>query len=122
MRIIFAGSAELGCPIIDMLLHVHRHELAGIITQPPRPKGRHLHLSPCAVHAFADKRNIPVLTPKNINTPESINEIKALRPDLMIVVAYGQILRPQVLELPTAGCINLHASLLPKYRGAAPIQ
>lgn len=122
MRIVFAGSAELGCPIIDMLLHVHRHELVGVITQPPRPKGRRLHLSPCIVHAFAEKRDIPVLTPKNINTPESIADIKALRPDLMIVVAYGQILKPAVLAIPPAGCINLHASLLPKYRGAAPIQ
>ena len=122
MRIVFAGSAKLGCPIIDMLLHVRRHDLVGIITQPPRPKGRHLHLSPCAVHAFANERNIPVLTPKNINTPESITEIKQLQPDLMIVVAYGQIFKQAVLDLPSAGCINLHASLLPKYRGAAPIQ
>ncbi len=122
MRILFAGSAELGCPTIDMLLKVHRHELVGVLTQPDRPSGRKLKVSPCAVHAFMADHDVPVFMPENVNSPESIAVIKDLAPDLLIVVAYGQILRKELLDLPTKGCINLHASILPYYRGAGPIQ
>ena len=122
MRILFAGSAELGCPTIDMLLGMKRHELVGVLTQPDRPSGRRLKVSPCAVHAFMANHDIPVFMPENVNSPESIAIIKDLAPDLLIVVAYGQILRTELLSLPSKGCINLHASILPAYRGAGPIQ
>lgn len=122
MRILFAGSAALGCPTIDMLLKMHRHKLVGVLTQPDRPSGRKLKVSPCPVHAFMADYNVPVFMPENVNSPESIATIKELAPDLLIVVAYGQILKSELLALPPKGCINLHASILPSYRGAGPIQ
>jgi len=122
MRIAFAGSGPLGCPTLEALIGGHRHLLVGVITQPDRPKGRRLRVSPCAVRAFVQDTRIPVLTPLNVNSAESLQQIRALAPDLVLVAAYGQILKPELLELPAGGCINLHASLLPAHRGAAPIQ
>ncbi len=122
MRIVFMGSAELACPCLDTLLASAGDEVVGVVTQPDRPRGRSLRLGPCPVRARAAQRGIPVLTPERVNAPESVRAIRALAPDLAVVVAYGQILKPELLGIPPRGCVNLHASLLPKYRGAAPIQ
>jgi methionyl-tRNA formyltransferase len=122
MRIIFMGSAEWACPCLDRLLTNPADQVVGVVTQPDRPKGRSLHVAPCAVRAHVATRGIPVFTPENVNTPDSVAALRVLAPDLIIVVAYGQFLKAPILNLPPRGCINVHASLLPKYRGAAPIQ
>lgn len=122
MRILFMGSAELACPCLDRLLAGTADTVVGVVTQPDRPKGRSLKLAPCAVRAHVAARDIPVLTPENINTPENVAALRALAPDIIVVVAYGQFLKADILNLPPCGPVNVHASLLPKYRGAAPIQ
>jgi len=122
MRIIFMGSAGLSCPSLAALLQSRPDELAGVVCQPDRPQGRELHVAPCAVKKEAQGAGVPILTPANVNAPDSVSALRALRPDLIVVVAYGQILRAALLEMPPCGCLNIHASLLPRYRGAAPIQ
>lgn len=122
MRIIFMGSAELACPCLDRLLANPADQIVGVVTQPDRPKGRSLQMAPCAVRAHVAERGIPILTPENVNTPDSVAALRALAPDLIVVVAYGQFLKADILNLPQYKIINVHASLLPKYRGAAPIQ
>lgn len=122
MRIAFMGSAALSCPSLENLSACAEDKVVGVVTQPDRPKGRSLQTTPCSVRALASGLGIPVLTPQNVNAPETIAAIKALSPDLIVVVAYGQILKSALLQIPARGCINVHASLLPKYRGAAPIQ
>lgn len=122
MRIVFMGSAELACRALETLTRSDSDELAAVITQPDRPKGRHLHFAPCPAKAYAERKGARILTPPNVNAPESLDKIRALHPDLLVVVAYGQILRRPLLDTPAHGCVNLHSSLLPKYRGAAPIQ
>lgn len=122
MRIVFMGSAGFACPCLEQLLSCPRDEVVAVVTQPDRPKGRNLEVSACPVKAYLGSRNIPVLSPARINAPDSLSAIQALRPDLLVVVAYGQLLKPALLALPPRGCINVHGSLLPRYRGAAPIQ
>jgi len=122
MRIVFMGSAELACPCLDVVLGQPGHVVAGVVSQPARPCGRSLKPTPCPAHAHALEKGLPVLTPDRINTPDMIEALRAYHPDLIVVVAYGQILKPTILDLPPLGCVNVHASLLPKYRGAAPIQ
>ncbi len=122
MRIVFMGSAELACPCLDRLLAAASDQIVGVVTQPDRPKGRSRQMAPCALHAHIAKQGVPVLMPEKVNAPDSVATLRALAPDLIIVVAYGQFLKTAILELPLLGCINVHASLLPKYRGAAPIQ
>jgi len=122
MRILFMGSAGFACPCLEQLLSSSRDEVVAVVTQPDRPKGRNLEVSACPVKAYLGSRNIPVLSPAKVNTPESLAAIQGLRPDLLVVVAYGQILKPDLLAIPPLGCINVHGSLLPRYRGAAPIQ
>ena len=122
MRIIFMGSAALACPCLDSLLANPADQVVGVVTQPDRPKGRTLQVAPCAVRAHVATRGIPLLTPENVNAPDSVAALRSLVPDLIVVVAYGQFLKVDILDLPPRGCINVHASLLPKYRGAAPIQ
>lgn len=118
----FMGSSSLGCPALDRLLGDPDLTLAAAITQADKPKGRALRVSPCPVKEYVSARGVPVLTPENVNDAGFLRTLRELRPDLVIVVAYGRILRPDVLATPRLGCVNLHASLLPKYRGAAPIQ
>ena len=101
---------------------VEREWVVGVITQPDRPAGRGLRLRPPPVKVVAAELGLEVFQPGSINRPESLEYLRALAPDLMVVAAFGQLLKKPVLELPTRGCINIHASLLPKYRGAAPIQ
>ncbi len=121
MRIVFMGSSEFACPTLEAMLRSGLDSIAAVITQPDRPKGRSLHVSPCPVKAKLGDR-LPVLAPPRVNTPEALAQIHALQPDLLVVVSYGQILGPALLALPPLGCVNLHGSLLPRYRGAAPIQ
>jgi len=122
MRIIFMGSGDLGCPVVERLLAAPQDELVAVVTQPDRPQGRKLQLAPCPVKAFVAGRGVPVLTPEKCGAPEFVAQLAALRPDLIVVAAYGQFLPRALLDLPPHGVINVHPSLLPKYRGAAPIQ
>ncbi len=119
MRIVFMGSAGFAC---ESLRALSGESIVGVVTQPDRPSGRKLIPSPSALRVTAEDLGLPVLTPENVNSADSIKELERLAPDLIAVVAYGQILKKAVLQLPSLGCINLHASLLPEYRGAAPIQ
>ncbi len=122
MRIIFMGSAALACPCLERIVSAGTDVLAAVVTQPDRPKGRKLTVAPCPVRALFSSSDIPVMTLRNVNDDSSIRKIRELRPDLIAVVAYGQILKAPLLDIPPLGCINIHASMLPKYRGAAPIE
>ncbi len=122
MRVVFMGSAEIACPALGALLDAPSVDVVGVVTQPDRPKGRRLKLAPCAVKAFMANYAVPLLSPDNINTLEAMAELRSLNPDLVVVAAYGQILRAEALGIPPLGYINIHTSLLPLYRGAAPIQ
>lgn len=122
IRIIFMGSAELACPSLEKLRTTPGMRVVGVATQPERPKGRSLRPAACPVCAHVAHLGIPVLMPEKINTQETLAVLRDLQPDVIVVVAYGQILKRAILDLPRLGCINLHASLLPRYRGAAPVQ
>jgi methionyl-tRNA formyltransferase len=122
LRIIFMGSAELACPTFQALADHPDYDLLAAITQPDRPKGRHLKLDFSGVKKIAVARGVPVLQPERARHEPFIQELRRLDPELIVVVAYGQILPPSILDLPRHGCLNVHTSLLPKYRGAAPIQ
>ncbi|MDO9049834.1 MAG: methionyl-tRNA formyltransferase [Methylobacter sp.] len=121
MKIIFAGTPEFAVPCLQMLLD-SEHEICAVYTQPDRPagRGRKLQLSP--VKALALTAGIPVFQPLTMKTDEDLQQVSALNADVMVVVAYGMILTQAVLDVPKLGCINVHASLLPRWRGAAPIQ
>ena len=122
MRLVFMGSADIACPSLEALLQEPSVDVVGVVTQPDRPKGRRLQTSACAVKAHIEGAGVPILSPQNVNTQESLDALTALQPDLIVVIAYGQILKPTILAIPRLGCINVHTSLLPQYRGAAPIQ
>jgi methionyl-tRNA formyltransferase len=120
MRIVFLGTGEIGLPTLRYLLANSDHEIVGVVTQPDRPVGRKLVLTPPAVKVLATEAGVPVFQPEKIrNFVEPLRELNA---DLFIVVAYGQLLSQAVLDTPRLACLNLHASLLPKHRGASPIQ
>lgn len=121
MRIIYMGTPDFAVPALETLI-TSGHEVAGVVTQPDKPKGRGKAMQFPPVKVTALKYEIPVYQPVKVREPEFINVLKQLNPDAIIVAAFGQILPKEVLELPNLGCINIHASLLPKYRGAAPIQ
>jgi len=120
MRVIFFGSASIGFPSLEALLASAQDEVVSVVTQPDRPAGRKQQLTPCPVKTFAQERGIPVLSPEKVK--DSFPELAALKADLFVVVAYGQYIPQSVLALPGQGAINLHPSLLPKYRGSSPIQ
>jgi len=122
MRTVFFGSAPIGFPLLKALLFSAQDEVAAVVTQPDRPSGRQLQLTPCPVKAFAVGRGLTVLSPDKIGSVDSLQQLAALRADLFVVAAYGQYIPKPVRILPPAGIINLHPSLLPEYRGAAPIQ
>ena len=122
LRLIFMGTAELACASLAALADWPGAEVVAVVTQPDRPKGRDLKLQPSAVKSLALARQIPVLQPARARHEDFLAQLRALAPDLLVVVAYGQILPPAILELPRHGCLNVHTSLLPKHRGAAPIQ
>lgn len=120
MKIIFMGTPEFAVPSLNQL--IKHHEVCAVFTQPDKPKGRGKKIAFSPVKEVAMSFNIPVFQPIKLKKEsEIINEIKKIKPDFIIVVAYGQILSKEILEIPKYACINLHASLLPKYRGAAPI-
>jgi methionyl-tRNA formyltransferase len=121
MRLIFAGTPEFSVPVLQALLD-SRHEVVAVYTQPDRPAGRGRKLKPGPVKQLALERGIPVRQPVSLKNADAQQELAALHPDLMIVVAYGLILPQAVLDTPVLGCVNLHASILPRWRGAAPIQ
>lgn len=120
MKVIFLGTAEFAYPSLKALLS-SPHKVIAAVTQPDRPKGRGQKVTFSAIKTLAAAQNLPVFQPEKIRDPAFLEILRALHPDLMVVVAYGQILSPSVLAIPPLGCINVHASLLPKYRGAAPI-
>jgi len=120
MRIVFAGTPDFAVPCLRAA--AQRHEVVAVYTQPDRPAGRGRELTPSPVKREALLRGIEVLQPENFKSAVSKAALRALKPDLMIVVAYGLILPQSVLDIPTYGCWNVHASLLPRWRGAAPIQ
>jgi methionyl-tRNA formyltransferase len=121
MRIVFIGAGEIGVPTLQALLK-SAHEVVGVATQPDKPVGRSQLIEPPPIKNALSGTNIPVLQPARIKDRQAIEEIRALRPDVIVVMAYGQILPRDVLEIPENGCLNLHTSLLPRWRGAAPIQ
>ena len=122
LRIIFMGTAELSCASLEKLCGDARFQVVAVVTQPDKPKGRDLKLQPSPVKVLAQKFNLPVLQPLKARDEAFVTELRTLKPDLIVVVAYGQILPQSILDLPPYGCLNVHTSLLPKYRGAAPIQ
>lgn len=121
MRAVFMGTPDIAAEVLKSLL-LSRHEIVAVVTQPDRPKGRGRELTKSPVKLVAEEHGIPVLQPEKVKAPEAVAELKALAPEVILVVAFGQILSKEILELPKYGCINVHASLLPEYRGAAPIQ
>ena len=122
LRIIFMGTAPLACASLQALATSSAFSVVAVVTQPDRPKGRDLQLQPSAVKELALKLNLPVLQPERARDHQVLEQLRALTADLMVVAAYGQILPQAMLDLPTFGCLNVHTSLLPRYRGAAPIQ
>ena len=119
-RVVFMGTPEFAVPCLSML--AQQTELLAVVTQPDKPRGRGQKLVPSPVKAKAIALGVPVLQPARVKTPEFAAQLAALAPDLMVVVAYGKILSQELLDIPKYGCINVHASLLPRYRGAAPMQ
>lgn len=121
MRLLFFGTPKFAVPVLESLL-LRGDEIAAVVTQPDRPQGRHLVLTPPPVKTFSLQRNILLLQPEKVKSAEFIQKVKTLRPELIVVAAFGQIFPKELLDLPRHGCWNVHASLLPAYRGANPIQ
>lgn len=121
MRLLFMGTPEFAAASLKNLIQAG-FEIAGVITQPDRPKGRGMELQPSAVKTVALEKGLPLRQPAAVATPEFLEQFAQIKPDLVIVVAFGQKIPPAILFEPKFGCINVHGSLLPKYRGAAPIQ
>jgi len=121
MRIVFLGTPPFAVPSLEALLAAG-HEVVAVFTQPDRPKGRAQSLTASAVKNAAVARQLPVFQPERIRRPENVVQLSEYRPDLMVVVGYGQIIPQSIIDIPPHGILNVHASLLPKYRGAAPIQ
>ena len=121
MRIVFMGTPDFAVPTLEALIGAG-HELAAVVTQPDKPKGRGKAVLMTPVKEKALECGIPVYQPKKVREPEFLDVLRELNPDVIVVVAFGQILPREILTLPPFGCVNVHASLLPKYRGAAPIQ
>jgi len=131
MRIVFVGTGEIGVPTLRMLREWREHQLVGIVTQPDRPVGRDQKLTPPPIKAASQKFSVAaptskseleVFQPARIKARATIEAIRVLNPDVIVVMAYGQILSREVLQIPKIACLNLHASILPRWRGAAPIQ
>lgn len=119
-KIVFMGSPEFAVPTLQAL--VGKFNVVGVVTQPDRPAGRGRKLTPPPIKSLAEEYGLPVIQPPRLRQPDAIEQLHNWKPDVIVVAAFGQILRPQVLDLPPQGCINVHASLLPRWRGAAPIR
>ena len=122
MRIIFCGTGDIGAPTLKALLDSEKHEVCAVVTQPDKPAGRDMKPRASAIKLLALERGIPVQQPVRLRSEESVAALRAWKPEVLVVVAYGQLLSPEVLRIPTVACLNLHASLLPRHRGASPIQ
>lgn len=122
MRIVFMGSAALAVPSLSAILNSADDEVVGVVSQPDRPAGRKRVLTPCPLKAFAEEQGLHIMTPEKVGTPESVEALAALKPDLFVVVAYGQYIPSKIIALAPKEAINVHPSQLPKYRGSAPIQ
>ena len=121
-RVLFMGSGEIGLPVLRWLIKAPDLELVAVVTQPDKNVGRSQILTAPAPKRVALEIGLPVLQPAKVRRPEALDVIRGFRPELIIVMAYGQILPKDLLEMPRIACLNLHASLLPRHRGAAPIQ
>lgn len=121
MKVVFMGTPDFSVPTLEKIIEAG-HEVIGVVTQPDKAKGRGKKVLFSPVKEKALEHNLPVYQPRRAREPEFIEEMRALNPDVMVVVAFGQILPKDILDIPKYGCVNVHASLLPKYRGAAPIQ
>jgi methionyl-tRNA formyltransferase len=119
IKTVFMGSPEFALPILRQL--AERYPVVGVVTQPDRPAGRGKKLTPPPLKELALELSLPVIQPSRMSEPEAMQQLQAWAPDLIVVAAFGQILRPAVLDMPAYGCINVHGSLLPRWRGAAPI-
>lgn len=122
MRIVFMGSADVSAAVLRALVTAPLMQVAGVVTQPDRPSGRNCRLTPCDCKREALLHGLHLLTPEKLNNAEVIAQIAEWAPDVIVVVAYGQFLGARILGLPPLGCVNVHLSLLPRYRGAAPVQ
>lgn len=123
MNVIFMGTPEFSVPCLKTLLEMPEVNVVCVVTQPDKPRGRGKNILPSPVKIFAEKNGLKIFQPAKIKLPESVEVLKKFSPDLIVVVAFGQILSKEVLQIPKKfGCVNVHASLLPKYRGAAPMQ
>ncbi len=121
LRLVFMGTPEISAVCLKELL-TEEFDIAGVYTQPDRPKNRGMKLQPSPVKTLALENGLPVFQPESFRRPETVEELRALRPDIIAVVAYGRILPQAVLDIPRLGCVNIHTSLLPEYRGPAPYQ
>ncbi|NLM14110.1 MAG: methionyl-tRNA formyltransferase [Epulopiscium sp.] len=121
MKVVFMGTPDFAVPSLQKLID-EKYYIAAVVTQPDRPKGRGKKMVAPPVKELAVKYDIPVFQPERVRNPEFIETLRSIAPDLIVVIAFGQILPKEILDIPTYGCINVHGSLLPKYRGAAPIQ
>lgn len=122
MRVVFIGTGEIGLPSLQALLESKDVSVAAVVTQPDKPVGRSQKVTASPVKTLAFKYHLPIYQPEDINVPAAVAQLKYLKPDVLVVCAYGQILKKQILNLPSKACLNIHASLLPKYRGASCIQ
>jgi methionyl-tRNA formyltransferase len=121
MRVVFLGTGDIGVPSLEALARSGFHEVQAVFTQPDRPAGRQLKPRPPPVKVAARELDLPVFQPEKIRAPDAVSELRRLKPDVIVVAAYGQIISKAILSLPLFGCINIHASLLPRHRGASPI-
>lgn len=122
LRTVFFGTAELACPSLAALARTPEFQVAAVVTQPDRPKGRDLKRQPAPVKTLALELGLPVWQPERCRAPAFLDQLRAAAPAFIVVAAYGQLLPPDLLAIPPLGCLNVHTSLLPRYRGAAPIQ
>jgi methionyl-tRNA formyltransferase len=122
MRVVFIGTGEIGVPTLRALLNSSEHQLIGVVTGPDKPVGREQRIEPSAIKAALAATRMSILQPTRIKDRQSVEDVRALAPDVIVVIAYGQILPRDLLEIPKIACLNLHASLLPRWRGAAPVQ
>lgn len=122
MRVVFFGSSEFSVPTLQAFASCPRHEVVGVAAQPDRPSGRNRQIQRGVVHAWAADAGLPVILPERIGSPEALAQLGAWRPELIVVASFGQFIPAAVRQLPSRGIVNVHPSLLPKYRGAAPLQ
>ena len=122
MKIVYMGTPDFAVPALKKLAQSPKHTVAAVFTQPDKPQGRKMIMTPPDVKVCAQELSIPVYQPKSMKGDDAFAQLEEINPDVIVVAAYGQILPKRVLDLPKFGCVNIHGSLLPKYRGAAPIQ